>query len=684
MTTKTENVQVVVRFRALEKNEYSGASDIYMTDNRIKIGNSDFIFDRVFSDKVSQKEMFDVVGTPTVNSVCEGYNATIFAYGASGCLKPTTLVMLYSGQMIMAKDVKVGDLLMGDDSKPRRVLELFQGIDDMFEIKPLLGNSYTVNSSHILTLKTGNDIVDIPVIEMINSEKIYETVKVIIHFPEKKVEDPYEYGLQVFNQIDDNYLYNSVGNRKLLLAGILDSKGEPYPPRMRSQIEFLIESLGYTGFFVDDVCYLNSAIVYNSERDEFLFNSLLNIPIKSEKFPERNPDRNVISVKYVNRSDYVGFSLDGNSRFLLQNGVVSHNSGKSYTMFGNSKNAGLIPRACDAIFSKLSNDREICEKSVKCSFMEIYKEHIRDLLNHTGQELIIRQTTGSTNSVYVQGLTEQHVNSSKDILELIKDGTDNRTVAATSINNVSSRSHAVLSITIGKTYADGSQTFSKLHLVDLAGSENVGRSEVQGITLTEAQNINKSLSSLGNVINALTEKNRLHIPYRDSKLTYLLQDSLGGNSKTVIIATASLADNVVSETITTLKFAKRSKEIKNIPKVNKNLSNANLLEIIEKLQKEIEIYKERLEDQKVQQEVATAEPNVDTVIFQARVIRWENRVKCLEKELADERTRFRNFCELFEKQRELCINVSRELINERMMARDILNEYEKLRARERK
>jgi kinesin family protein 5 len=256
-------------------------------------------------------------------------------------------------------------------------------------------------------------------------------------------------------------------------------------------------------------------------------------------------------------------------------------SGKTHTMFGDEKSKGIIPRACEEIFQIINNKDEVLEANMKCSFLEIYREQIRDLL-YNGENLKLRQHP--TKGVYVQGLVEKYVYSASDILSTIKEGSLQRTVASTALNNASSRSHAVLTLIISQKITDGSEIVGKLHLIDLAGSENVGKSEVQGLNLVEAQNINKSLSCLGNVISALTEKGREHIPYRDSKLTYLLQDSLGGNSKTILIATLSANYN---DTICTLKFAKRAKEIKNAPKINKNESVAVLLQTISNLHKKI-------------------------------------------------------------------------------------------------
>jgi kinesin family protein 5 len=277
-------------------------------------------------------------------------------------------------------------------------------------------------------------------------------------------------------------------------------------------------------------------------------------------------------------------------------------SGKTFTMFGDEKNKGIIPRSCETIFSIINSKDEVIEANMKCSFLEIYREQIKDLLynGNNGESLKLRQHP--TKGVYVQGLVEKYVYSAEDILNTIKEGSLQRTIACTALNNASSRSHAVLTLIIQQKMTDGSEIVSKLHLIDLAGAENVSKSEVQGLNLTEAQNINKSLSCLGNVICALTEKGREHIPYRDSKLTYLLQDSIGGNSKTILIATASA---VYSDTINTLKFAKRAKEIKNIPKINKNESIAVLLQTISNLHKKIALLESKIPEKLPEKELFT-------------------------------------------------------------------------------
>lgn len=365
----------------------------------------------------------------------------------------------------------------------------------------------------------------------------------------------------------------------------------------------------------------------------------------------------------------------------------STSTGKSYTMFGSEDgktDKGIIPRSCDALFQSINNSEEVIEANMKCSFLEIYREHIRDLLdtnksNTNDGGLKMRQN--AVKGIYVQGLIEKYVYSSQDILNTIKEGVSQRTIASTALNSVSSRSHAVLTLTLTQKMSDGSETISKLHLIDLAGSENVGRSEAQGITLTEAQTINKSLSSLGNVICALTEKGREHIPYRDSKLTYLLQDSLGGNSKTILIATASPSPTCYSETMSTLKFAKRAKEIKNLPKINKNESVAHLLQTIEVLNKRILELESKCEDsQVIIQAVEHAENDTkEIVLVKTKCDRMQKKINSVEEENRKGLERIKEVKDLFRKQRDLARKVSKDLYKERLTKYTMTAELDQLR-----
>jgi kinesin family protein 5 len=179
-------------------------------------------------------------------------------------------------------------------------------------------------------------------------------------------------------------------------------------------------------------------------------------------------------------------------------------------------------------------------------------------------------------------MTESYVGSEEEVYQILKAGNENRAIAATAMNKESSRSHSVFVMQLEqKNLADFSSKTGKIYLVDLAGSERISKTGAEGNTLTEAQNINKSLTALGQVINALTDGKSTHVPYRDSKLTRLLQESLGGNSKTSLIITCSPSAFNEEETRSTLRFGQRAKQIKNKAKVNKEFSIQELRHMLQ-------------------------------------------------------------------------------------------------------
>ena len=278
-------------------------------------------------------------------------------------------------------------------------------------------------------------------------------------------------------------------------------------------------------------------------------------------------------------------------------------TGKTYTMSGDmtdtlgllSDAAGIIPRVLYSLFSKIETDQMEC--SVKCSFIELYNEELRDLISpEDNAKLKIyddasRKSHGAT---LVQGMEECYIKSASAGIKLLQHGSYRRQVAATKCNDLSSRSHTVFTITTYiRTPSETGEDMicsGKLNLVDLAGSENIQRSGAENKRAAEAGLINKSLLTLGRVINALVDKSS-HIPYRESKLTRLLQDSLGGRTKTCIIATVSPAKSNLEETISTLDYAFRAKNIRNKPQVNSVISKKTLLKEftaeIEKLKSEL-------------------------------------------------------------------------------------------------
>ncbi|KAK7319015.1 hypothetical protein RJT34_03724 [Clitoria ternatea] len=286
-------------------------------------------------------------------------------------------------------------------------------------------------------------------------------------------------------------------------------------------------------------------------------------------------------------------------------------SGKTYTMWGppnalldeNSANdqQGLAPRVFERLFARINEEQiKQSDKQLKyqchCSFLEIYNEQITDLLNPNQRNLQIREDVKT--GVYVENLTEEQVFTIKDVTQLLIRGLLNRRVGTTSANSDSSRSHAVFTCVVEsqcKSIADGVRRFrsSKINLVDLAGSERQKLTGAAGNRLKEAGNINRSLSQLGNLINILAEVSQTgkqrHIPYRDSRLTFLLQESLGGNAKLALVCAISPAQSCRSETFSTLRFAQRVKAIRNKAVVNEVMHDDvnQLREVIRQLRDEL-------------------------------------------------------------------------------------------------
>ncbi|KAG1042280.1 hypothetical protein G6F46_011650 [Rhizopus delemar] len=269
-------------------------------------------------------------------------------------------------------------------------------------------------------------------------------------------------------------------------------------------------------------------------------------------------------------------------------------SGKTFTMMGadidDENTKGIIPRIVEQIFTSIMAAPSNLEFTVKVSYMEIYMEKVRDLLNPSQDNLPIHED--KTHGVYVKGLLEVYVGSQDDVYEVMRNGSANRVVSATNMNAESSRSHSIVVVTITQKNVDtGAAKSGKLYLVDLAGSEKVGKTGASGQTLEEAKKINKSLTALGMVINALTDGKSSHIPYRDSKLTRILQESLGGNSRTTLIINCSPSSYNEAETLSTLRFGMRAKTIKNKAKVNADLSPAELKALLKKVKTETVTFK---------------------------------------------------------------------------------------------
>merc|ERR1712131_14085 len=264
-------------------------------------------------------------------------------------------------------------------------------------------------------------------------------------------------------------------------------------------------------------------------------------------------------------------------------------TGKTFTMEGvrtDENLKGVIPRSFDHIFTHISRTTDE-QYLVRASYLEIYQEEIRDLLSKDQSKRLQLKERGDT-GVQVKDLLSFVVKSVVEIEHVMNVGNQNRSVGATNMNEHSSRSHAIFTIYIEcsrkDALGDDHIRVGRLNMVDLAGSERQTKTGATGERLKEATKINLSLSALGNVISALID-GKGHIPYRDSKLTRLLQDSLGGNAKTIMVANVGPANYNFDESMTTLRYANRAKNIKNIPKINEDPKDAKMREYKDEIDK---------------------------------------------------------------------------------------------------
>lgn len=266
-------------------------------------------------------------------------------------------------------------------------------------------------------------------------------------------------------------------------------------------------------------------------------------------------------------------------------------AGKTFTMEGvrdDDELEGVIPRSFRHIFAHITEAPEDERYLVRASYLEIYQEEIRDLLSkdHLTNRLELRERPDC--GVYVKDLSPFVCKSRSEIEHVMAVGNANRTVGATNMNEHSSRSHAIFIVTVERSRPDPETgdahiCVGRLNLVDLAGSERQAKTGATGDRLKEATKINLSLSALGNVISSLIDGHSTHIPYRDSKLTRLLQDSLGGNARTVMVANIGPSKFNYDETLTTLRYANRAKNIKNKPRINEDPKDAMLREFQEEI-----------------------------------------------------------------------------------------------------
>ncbi|KAL0005919.1 hypothetical protein SO802_013480 [Lithocarpus litseifolius] len=323
--------------------------------------------------------------------------------------------------------------------------------------------------------------------------------------------------------------------------------------------------------------------------------------------------------------------LDGYNVCIFAYGQTG--TGKTFTMEGTPENRGVNYRTLEELF-RISDERGgIMRYELFVSMLEVYNEKIRDLLidnsNQPAKKLEIKQAAEGTQEV--PGLVEAHVYSTEDVWELMKTGSRARSVGSTNANELSSRSHCLLRVTVkGENLINGQKIRSHLWLVDLAGSERVGRIEVEGERLKESQFINKSLSALGDVIYALASKTA-HIPYRNSKLTHMLQSSLGGDCKTLMFVQISPNSADLGETLCSLNFASRVRGIESGPA----RKQADLSELFKYKQMAEKLKHDEKETKKLQENLQSLQLRLSAREHICRNL--QEKVRDLENQLAEER-----------------------------------------------
>lgn len=356
-----------------------------------------------------------------------------------------------------------------------------------------------------------------------------------------------------------------------------------------------------SGSMLEDGDFDSSSTRFKSH--EFGFDAVYDETSTQEEVYERSAKPAVLNALRGYNATVLAYGQTGTGKTYTMEGeraaLLAYGQ-QRYGLPGNApptdaEERGIIPRAIEDIFDFIASDSNARSKYlVRVSYLQIYNETISDLLKPERVNLTIRED--KKRGVFVEGQSEWVARTPQEIYSLLERGAQLRATGSTKMNEISSRSHAVFTIIIEHSKIDDDEpvdaidsgattraqrqsiTVGKLNLVDLAGSERVSLTGATGKRLDESKKINQSLSALGNVISALTDvKGRPHIPYRDSKLTRILEDSLGGNCITTVIAMVSPALEAYAESLSTLKFANRAKEIKNKAKLNEDLDQKSLL-----------------------------------------------------------------------------------------------------------
>ncbi|KAF6263267.1 P-loop containing nucleoside triphosphate hydrolase protein [Scenedesmus sp. NREL 46B-D3] len=378
-----------------------------------------------------------------------------------------------------------------------------------------------------------------------------------------------------------------------------------------------------------------------------------------------NPDRSLSSYRYdkvygeesaqadvfKDCQHIVASVLNGYNGTILAYGQTG--SGKTHTLIGSMSSPelqGIVPRAVQALGEGIAADTSGAEYEVRLSVVETYCERIRDLLDPSRDNLQVRTAVGGlpvggllvmqspTGAIFVDGALEAQVGNEEQLVQVMHTGLAARTVAATCMNEASSRSHCIVTVTVEKCCPDGSVLVGKLKMVDLAGSERQDKTQTAGQTLVEGSQINKSLSALANVIYALTDAGNSsteggeggsgghpsvsakHVPYRDSKLTRILQDSLGGTSRTMLIICCSPCRENGPETLSSLRFGTRARGIKNKVAVNTRLSPELLQQQLAKANARIKELEKQLAEEQERTSSATTAPSSSSIASSAAAI----------------------------------------------------------------
>jgi hypothetical protein len=434
---------------------------------------------------------------------------------------------------------------------------------------------------------------------------------------------------------------------------------ESLSPRSQYPMRSVMDMKGRDTIFLD-------ASADHTERERFAFDESL-WSISDEQQTSANPLCTQADVFTLLGAPVLRHAWKGFNSCVFAYGQTG--SGKTYTMMGSDDDPGLIPRICTRLFEEVAARKAEIERNanplqevtlqVEVRFMEIYIEKVHDLLaenTHTNAEPL-RVRHHPTRGPFVEGLTAVTVTSWEDCKRLIDIGNAERITAETKMNERSSRSHAVFKLTFIQTTksiptnkferATVNERYSHISLVDLAGSERNKKSEAQGIHLTEAANINKSLSTLKKVIDALVElsevknakkKPKTTIPFRESTLTWLLSDNLGGNSKTTMLCTVSPHVDNAEESLLTLRYGLRARGIVCNVRVNEDTQAKQILEL-----------QNRLKDLQGQAELAAADDTKDLLLDEIEVGR--RAIEEMQKKIVEEEERSRGLSEVIQKER---------------------------------